>query len=136
MNDCLFCKIINNELPSIKIYEDDDFLVIQSLGQNTKGHSLIIPKVHSCDVLEFNVNLGCKFFEIVKKIGNAMINGLNAEGFNLIFNSKSAAEQLILHTHCHIIPRYSNDGLHCWKEQIVSEEDRILFAEKIIKELN
>ncbi|MGE0793064.1 MAG: HIT family protein [Candidatus Woesearchaeota archaeon] len=135
MENCVYCKIIEGKLPTVKIYEDEDFLVIQSLGQNSKGHSLIIPKKHSEDILEMNNNLGCKFFEIVKKVGNAMIKGLEAEGFNLIFNTKSAAGQVIMHTHCHIIPRYKNDGLKCWHEHQVSEEDRLLFAEKIIKEL-
>lgn len=135
MEDCIFCKIIGGEIPSVKVYDDDYFVVIQSLGQNTKGHSLIIPKEHSRDILEIDNKLGCKTFEIIKKIGNAMISGLKAEGFNIIVNTKPIAGQVIMHSHIHIIPRYSDDGLHSWKEHETSEEDRVLYAEKIIKEL-
>jgi len=135
MKDCIFCKIINGEIPTVKIYEDENFLVIESLGQSSKGHSLIIPKEHSKNILEMKTNNGSKLLDLIKKIGDASIKGLKADGFNVGINTNSAAGQVIMHTHIHIIPRYEKDGLNSWKEKQVSEEDRLIFAEKIIKEL-
>ena len=135
MVDCIFCKIIKGEIPSVKVYEDDKFLVIISLGQTSKGHSLIIPKEHSTNILEMNTKLGCEMLELIQKIGKACIDGLDAEGFNIGVNTNSAAGQVIMHTHIHIIPRYNDDGLNMWGETESTEEDRVLLAEKIIKSL-
>ena len=134
MKDCIFCKIVAGEVPSVKIYEDDEFLVIQSTGQNVKGHSLIIPKEHSTDVLEMNSELGCKIFSLIQKIGTAMLTGLKADGFHTTINTKPIASH-VEHTHIHMIPRYKGDGIIQWKEHPVSEEDRVIYAGKIIKEL-
>ncbi|MDD3175177.1 MAG: HIT family protein [Candidatus Nanoarchaeia archaeon] len=135
MDNCTYCKIIRGELPTVKIYENDEFLVIQSLGQTSKGHSLIIPKEHSTNILEMDSSLGTGLLQLIQKIGNACIKGLGAEGFNVGVNTGSVAGQAIMHSHIHIIPRYSEDGLIMWGETQTSEEDRVLFAEKIIKEL-
>lgn len=135
MDNCIFCKIIKGEIPCIKIFEDNDFISIISLGQTSKGHSLIIPKEHSKNILDMNSNLGCKVFDLIKKIGNASIKGLGADGFNIGVNTNSCAGQVIMHTHIHIIPRYKDDKLKMWGETKTSEEDRVVLAEKIIKEL-
>jgi histidine triad (HIT) family protein len=135
MNNCIYCKILKGELPTIKVYEDDDFIVIQSLNQVSIGHSLIIPKKHSKNILEMDSKLGCKLLQLIQKIGNACMTGLGAKGFNIGVNTNSVAGQAIMHTHIHIMPRYEKDSLLMWKEKNVSEEDRLIFAEKIIKEL-
>jgi len=65
-----------------------------------------------------------------------MIKGLKADGFNLVMNVKEASGQEIMHTHLHIIPRFENDGLRMPPLNETSEEDRLLFAEKIITNLH
>jgi len=136
VENCIFCKIIKGELPSNKIYEDDEFIAFQSLNQTAKGHSLLVPKEHSTDLLDMNSELGCKMTAVAQKIAKATMDGLGATGLNMSFNVRPAAGQVIFHTHMHIIPRYDNDGLKMWPEENVSEEDRILFASKIIKHLD
>lgn len=133
--DCIFCKIIKGELPSVKVYEDNDFLAIQSLSQTTKGHTLLIPKEHSENILDMNPALGTKALELIQQIGTAQKKGLNATAFNIGVNVGKDAGQVIFHTHIHIIPRYKNDGLGSWGETPASEEERILFAEKIVNEM-
>mgnify|MGYP006293958563 CR=1 FL=1 len=134
--DCLFCKIVRGEAPSTKVYEDEDFVAFQALFQTTKGHTLLVPKEHSTDISEMKPELGTKMLELIQYLGSAQEKGLGADGFNIGVNKGKEAGQVIFHTHIHIIPRYKDDGLVSWGEQETSEEDRVLYAEKIIKELD
>ncbi|MGM5481718.1 MAG: HIT family protein [Nanobdellota archaeon] len=130
--DCIFCQIINGEAPATKVYEDDDFIAIQALFQSVKGHTLLIPKEHSEDIIEMKPELGQKMLELIQKIGHAQMRGMHADGFNVAVNTKRAAGQVVFHTHIHLLPRFKDDGMHMWKEHEVEEEDRVLYAEKII----
>ena len=135
MENCIFCKIAEGSIPSIKVYEDEDFLAFQALSQVNKGHCLFIPKKHSNNFLEMEPSLASKMNEKIQTIARAMMKGLKAEGINLITNINEAAGQEIIHTHIHIIPRYSKDGVKMPSLKETDEEERIIFAEKIIKEL-
>ncbi len=136
MTDCVFCKIISGEIPAVKLYDDEDFIVIQALAQASKGHSLIIPKKHSDNILEMDSELASKMSILAKKIFKAMKQGLGAEGSNIIFNNGLVAGQEIMHTHMHLIPRYKKDDFVLPKLEEVSEENRVLYAEKIINNLS
>ncbi len=136
MTTCLFCKIVSGDIPTTKIYEDEDFIVIQDLHPITKGHSLLIPKEHSEDILSLDTTKGCKMMQVIQKISKAMMKGLSAQGINITTNCKPAAGQVIMHSHVHLIPRYTNDGLELWKGQDVTEEERLIDAEKIIKAID
>jgi len=133
--DCLFCQIIKGEKPSTKIYEDDKFLAFQALFQASKGHTLIIPKEHSEDILEMKPELGTEMIKLAQDIGNATMQGLGAKGFNIGVNVKEMAGQVIFHTHMHIIPRFENDGLEGWDAKEASDEEMTLFAGKIIENM-
>ena len=135
MEDCIFCKIIKGKISSIKIYEDEYAVAIMTLQPNTEGHALIIPKEHHTNILEEKTETGEKLLKIIQKIGKAQKEGLGAEGVNIIINTGEAAGQAIMHTHIHLIPRYKNDGLKHWPEKKISEEEKVIIAEKIMKEL-
>jgi len=113
--DCIFCKIVNGEIPCAKIYEDKEFLAFLSIGPINKGHTLVVPKKHSENLFDFpeETNL----IEFLKKVAKAVVNGTGADGFNLSLNNGKAAGQLVLHTHFHIIPRFNDDGLKSWPEE-------------------
>lgn len=132
MENCIFCRIIEGNLPSTKVYEDDEFLAIQSLNQSVTGQTLLIPKEHSPNILEMNTELGSKMLELIQKIGTAQIRGLQADGFNVAINTGGEAGQKIHHTHIHLLPRFKDDGKTLWKEHEASEEERESHAEKII----
>ena len=135
MNECIFCKIITGEIPCVKVYENDDVLAFQALGQVNPGHTLIIPKQHSNNLLEMNSSLGNSMQRAILVVGNAMIQGLQLDGINIINNVHEAAGQEVMHTHIHLIPRKKGDGFKHWPLQETSEEDRLLYAEKIIKSI-
>lgn len=112
MENCIFCKIINNEIPSYKIYEDDYVLAFLDISQVTKGHTLVIPKKHSNDIFEVDDDSLIKTYQVVKKLSVDLVDKLGANGVNIINNNKAAAGQTVFHFHVHIVPRYDeNDNL-------------------------
>ena len=114
MNDCIFCKILKNEIPSFTVYEDDDFKAILDIAPATKGHILIIPKEHSESIFDLSDEKAMKIFLVAKKITTALKNVLNVSNFNLIQNNGRIAGQTVNHFHLHIIPRYSLDEISLW----------------------
>ena len=108
----VFCKIIDNEIPSTKIYEDDDVLAIMDISQCTLGHALIMPKKHCESFLDCPLSTLSKIYSLAQKIANAEIKAFGAKGVNILTNAKEAAGQSVPHFHVHILPRYGeNDGL-------------------------
>lgn len=105
---CIFCKIINNEIPSYKIYEDEDVLAILDISQMTYGHTLVIPKTHVVNMFDVSeevlINVTKVINKIVKSYKEKGINDLN-----IFTNSGTLAGQEVHHLHYHIIPRYNND---------------------------
>ncbi len=114
MNDCIFCKILNNEIPSFTVYEDENFKAILDIAPATKGHVLVIPKEHSENIFDLSNDKAEKLFLVAKKITTALKNILNVSNFNLIQNNGRIAGQTVNHFHLHIIPRYSLDEISLW----------------------
>jgi histidine triad (HIT) family protein len=106
--DCIFCKIIKNEIPAVKLYEDAETLAFLDITPNTRGHTLIIPKNHHENIYSIPVETWCLMNIITQKLAVAVKNGLSADGINIIMNNESAANQIIFHGHIHIIPRYND----------------------------
>jgi len=112
--DCLFCKIINKEIPSKVIYEDDNYLSFLDINPNTKGHILVIPKKHVKNFTELTEEQATELIKVVKKIAPKLVSILGVEDYILALNNGSVAGQIIDHVHWHIIPRYKDDGLKHW----------------------
>lgn len=109
---CIFCKIIANEIPSSKVYEDDNVLAILDLSQTTKGHTIVMPKKHYANILDIPSDELAYLIKKVQTIAKQLVDKLDAKGFNIIVNTNEAAGQSVMHLHIHIIPRYDeNDGL-------------------------
>lgn len=112
MSDCIFCQIVAGEIPSARIYEDDQVLAFLDITQVTKGHTLIIPKQHSRNLLEMDPATAGHLFSLVPKIAHHLTKTLGASGLNLVNNNEEAAGQTVFHTHIHLLPRFDqNDGL-------------------------
>lgn len=132
MSDCIFCKIINNEMPSYKIYEDADFLVILDKFPITLGHSIVIPKKHFENVYELETNVSEKAFPLISKISKVLKSSLECDGLNIFQNNGEVAGQSVKHFHVHIIPRFKNDEIKIISdEKKVTDEDFINIIEKL-----
>lgn len=136
MNDCIFCKIISGDVPSYKVYEDDDILAFLDITPVNAGHTLVIPKKHYNNLEDLPEEETNKIIRVIKKIIPAVISGTKADGFNLSINNGAVAGQIVGHAHFHIVPRHNNDGYELWhgKEYGAGEADQIL--EKIKTGLN
>jgi histidine triad (HIT) family protein len=111
MDDCLFCKIIKGEIPSSKVYEDDDVIAFLDISQATKGHTLVVPKKHYDNFLTTPKEIMHKVMDVAQRIGQAQIMMLGAKGVNILSNVNKEAGQSIMHFHVHVIPRYqSSEG--------------------------
>lgn len=132
MENCIFCKIAQGEIPSATLYEDEDFRVILDLGPASKGHALIMPKVHAADLYELPDEVAAKALVLAKKMAARMTEALQCDGFNLVQNNGECAGQTVFHFHIHLIPRYKGDGVGIsWKPGTLSEEDKEEILAKI-----
>lgn len=109
MEDCIFCKIANGEIPSATLYEDEDFRVILDLGPASKGHALILPKVHSANIYELPDETAGKVMILAKHMASKLTEALGCDGFNIVQNNGEIAGQTVFHFHMHLIPRYKGD---------------------------
>ena len=110
MKDCIFCKIINGEMPSYKIYEDDFCLAFLDISNDIFGHTLVIPKKHYENVMTCDNKTLSRIMETCKKIGTHYVKDCGFDGFNILNACGKAAEQSVFHIHFHILPRKENDG--------------------------
>lgn len=108
MSDCIFCMIRDGEIPSRKIYEDENVLAILDQSQVTPGHTLVIPKKHVRNIYDYDEELAGEVFRVLPKIARAL-RDFNPEvkGLNILVNNEEVASQTVFHSHIHLLPRYS-----------------------------
>ena len=110
MDECIFCKIVRNEIPSEKIYEDSDVIAFLDINPRNPGHTLILPKKHYQTLMEMPDKDMCNLFLIVKKISRILKEGMKADGISINQSNDKAAGQVIPHVHVHVIPRFYTEG--------------------------
>ncbi|MDP4083934.1 MAG: HIT family protein [Bacillota bacterium] len=139
MSDCIFCKIINGEIPAAKVFENEHVLAFLDISQVTKGHTLVIPKVHKENLFELTPEIASHLFEAVPSIANALKITFNPVGLNAVNNNGVQAGQSVFHFHLHLIPRYGKgDGFGAvWKnnQSEYTSQDYQIMAENIRKHI-
>ena len=103
---CVFCDIIAGNIPSKKVYEDDEVLAILDISQTTKGHTLVMPKKHYDNFLQMPIDEYGSLMEKTQAVSKKLMRNLEAKGCNILINTNEVAGQSVMHTHVHIIPRY------------------------------
>ena len=129
--DCIFCKIIKKDIPSHKIYEDEDVYAFLDINPVNPGHALVIPKEHHKDLLNTPTELAQKLITVVQKITPAILEAVESDGFNLGVNCGERAGQVVFHTHLHIMPRLENDGHKLWGGEDMTQDELKEVAENI-----
>jgi len=110
MTNCIFCKIIKKEIPSLIVYEDKNTLAFLDINPASKGHTLVIPKAHAKTIDKLKEGDAKSLITSVQKIAKSILS-FN-EGCNVMQNNNLIAGQVVDHVHFHIVPRNKNDGLH------------------------
>ena len=109
MKDCIFCKIIEGELPSYTVYEDDLIKVIMNINPATDGHLLVLPKKSYVDMRDLDEEVLLHSYKVIKDNNYPELKEkLNCEGLTLAQNNELGQE--IKHYHIHLIPRYPDDN--------------------------
>ena len=86
--ECIFCKILEGNIPSYKVYEDENVYAFLDITQGTKGHTLVIPKKHIKNIYELNEEIAKNIFKVIPKIAKALRSAFNPIGINIISNSE------------------------------------------------
>jgi histidine triad (HIT) family protein len=109
--ECIFCKILAGELPATIVDEDERTIAFMDIAPATRGHALVIPRVHTRDLL----SVGAEDLEAValaaRRLAARAKDRLHADGINLLNSCGDAAWQTVFHFHVHVIPRYRGDPL-------------------------
>lgn len=107
----IFAKILKGEMPCHKVYEDDTALVMMDIFPQSKGHTLIIPKAASRNLLDADPAALSAVIPLVQKVANAVKEVTNADGIRLAQFNEAPAGQTVFHLHFHIIPSYEGQAL-------------------------
>jgi histidine triad (HIT) family protein len=118
--DCIFCKIVSGEIPSVKVYEDDRVFAFMDINPINEGHLLIIPKAHAATIHEIAEADFLAVMSATHKLAAAVKKALNPDGINLLQLNGKAANQVVPHLHVHIVPRWFGDGVTVSQWQLVA----------------
>lgn len=120
---CIFCKIVAETAPAVRIYEDDDYLGFLDIRPFTRGHTLVIPKQHSVDLTDTPSPILSGMLAVGQRIARATrASGLAATGNNIAINDGKAAFQSVFHIHLHVIPRRDGDKVSFVKGMLLRRD--------------
>jgi len=109
-SQCIFCKIGKGEIPSKKVYEDENTLAFLDINPRNPGHTLVIPKKHIPTILDASEKDIMEIAKTLRKIAEGVKNAMNCDGISIVQNNGIAAGQVVPHIHFHVIPRFKQEG--------------------------
>lgn len=129
---CIFCAIAERTAPAEVVEADANCIAFLDINPATRGHTLVIPRRHSRDLLEVSPEDLSHVMEMARQIAGRMTERLGADGVNLLNSCGSAAWQTVFHFHVHVIPRYEDDPLRLpWIPAPTHAEDLAKVAEEL-----
>ncbi len=129
--NCIICKIIASEIPREIVFENEHVIAFADRHPVNDGHILVCPKMHFENLLETPSAVVAEIMDAVNNLAPRVMSAFGASSFNLIVNNGPDSGQVIMHTHFHIIPRFSDDGLKHWQGKEITQEQWHEIAEKI-----
>ena len=136
MDDCIFCRIAAGAIPAVKIYEDDLVFAFLDIGPINFGHALVIPKEHHESIGTVPEATAGRMMKVGARIGVALKRGLGYDGFNLHLANGTAAGQVVMHAHLHVVPRGVEDGFRWnWRQLQYADGQAREVADKIVAKL-
>ena len=133
--DCIFCKIVAGELPSFKVYEDDETLAFLDIRPVNTGHTLVVSKKHSTNIFDVSQEDWTAVTKVVRALAAVIEKAVSADGININMNNREHAGQVVDHLHVHIIPRFKGDGFKLWHQSAYKEGEAAMVQEKIKAQL-
>lgn len=127
----IFLKIINKDIPANIIFENEYVIAFLDISPVTKGHTLVVPKKYSKNILDIENEDLVEIIKSIKYLAPIIVDSIEADGFCIKQNNGEAADQTVMHTHFHIIPRFRDDGLVAWSGNTSNPDEFIEIANKI-----
>ena len=109
--ECIFCKIARRELSSYMVYEDEVALAFLDINPVSRGHTLVMPRVHVTRLSELKAKELSGLMRALQKVVRGVEASLKPEGLNIAINQGEVAGQVVPHLHVHVVPRARGDGL-------------------------
>lgn len=127
----IFTRIVNGEIPALKVYEDADTLVFLDIAPASPGHTLVICKNEVATLMELSDAQLVATARTTQRVAAALQKALQPDGINIMQNNGAAAGQTVFHYHVHLIPRWNDDGvIQFWEHKSMSHAD---FADMVTK---
>ena len=124
MENCIFCRLISGELPTMKVYEDEHTLVFMDVADDVDGHILAVPKTHCKNILDCDEKTLSELMRTVKRVSEHLVEECGYDGVNLLNASGESAGQSVSHFHIHIIPRKTGDNIDAWPQYDGAKEKK------------
>ncbi len=122
-SDCIFCKIIQRQIPASIIFEDHCAVAILDVNPLASGHLLVIPKVHVNQLVDLSDSVAADVGRLLPKLGRTLLKVTGAAGFNVLQNNGEVAGQVVNHVHFHLIPRREGDSLgYRWQAGLYEDD--------------
>jgi histidine triad (HIT) family protein len=131
---CVFCAIVAGEAPAIRIYEDEDHLAILDIRPFTRGHTLVLPKRHTVDLIDTPPDTLAEMIIIGQRIARAARATELADATNIGINDGRAAFQTVSHVHLHVLPRRNGDKLSVAKGLVLRRDPDREATGRILRE--
>ncbi len=109
--ECIFCKIVQGQIPCAKVYEDELTLAFMDIGQASEGHVLVASKRHAANLLELTAEEAGAVMQTAQRVAAAAAQTFEPEGITLFQANGTAGGQTVFHFHLHVLPRRTGDGL-------------------------
>jgi histidine triad (HIT) family protein len=130
--DCVFCKIVQGEIPSARVLETDRAIAFLDINPVNLGHLLLLPRSHHESLLDLPEDDAAHVGALLPRLCRAVVAATGAEAFNLIVNNGRLAGQTVFHGHWHIIPRFPGDAVHWpWPHRVYDAGEMPRMQERI-----
>lgn len=132
---CVFCKIIQGEIPCATLLDTPEVLAFLDISPVRPGHALVIPKEHAATVFDLSPTSATAVFAAIQRVGKGVMQTTGATGLNVLQNNFAASGQMVPHVHWHLIPRVEGDGLELWKQgSYAGMEEMQVLAKRIAEQ--
>lgn len=109
--DCIFCSIVAGDAPAHVVWDDPDTMALLDIHPASRGHTLVIPRVHADDIWSISIDSFAAVSRTVKAVSELLDQQLEPDGLTLFQANRPAGWQTVFHFHVHVVPRYVDDGL-------------------------
>lgn len=134
-DDNVFAKILRGELPCTKVYEDENTLAFMDIMPRCDGHTLVIPKKPSRNILDIDMADMTNLMTSVQKIARAQIKAFGADGITIQQFNEGAGGQVVFHSHIHVLPRHEGVKLRPHTGEMADQDELARNAKKLIAAL-